>query len=237
MSPSKGFAENSLITLKYNMKYYPCSIQEIDVRITSDGIAVLSHDNTLDRTTNGKGSINQFTYAELQKLNLKDIDGNVLPNDRIPLLEDALNIIKGKGIAMLDMKPGTDPEIMMNIIKKTHTFDDIIVICYSIEDAQTLNKKYPNLILALGFNSKEGIERNKHAKLPYKNLIALVPKTIQEQSYYDSIRAMGIPISFSAQNKTDLAPDASEIYKTIYKKGITILCTDSITKAYKAFNP
>lgn len=237
MSPTKGFAENSLVTLKYNMKYYPCSIQEIDVRVTSDGMPVLLHDDTLDRTTNGKGNVSNYTYAELQKLNLKDIDGNILSDDRIPLLEDALHIIKGRGIAMLDTKPGTDPEIMMDIVKKTHTFDDVIIICYSIADAEMLNRKYPDLMLAVGFNDRKGIERNKNSQLPPENLIALVPGVIQEQSYYDSIRTMGVPISFGAQNKADLAQNATELYHTIFEAGITILCTDSISKAYKAFAP
>ncbi len=235
MSPTEGFVENSLVTLKYNMKHYPCSIQEIDVRITQDGIAILLHDNSIDRTTDGKGSIDKFTFAELQKFKLKDGKGNILFSEHIPLLEDALNIIKGKGIAMLDMKPGTDPEIMMDIVKKTNTFNDIIVICYSIDDANKLNRKYPELMLALGFNSKEDIEKNKKSGLPYKNLIALVPGVIQDQSFYDSIRAMGIPISFGAQNKVDKKDNAAEIYRNLHKAGITILCTDSIANAHKAF--
>lgn len=235
MSPTEGFAENSLVTLKYNMERYPCSIQEIDVRITQDGIAILLHDDTIDRTTDGKGSIGKITFAGLQEINLKDSKGNILSGEHIPLLEDALNIIKGKGTAMLDMKPGTDPEIMMDIVKKTNTFNDIIVICYSIDDAKKLNREYPELMLALGFNSREGIEKNKKSGLPYRNLIALVPGVIQDQSFYDSIRAMDIPISFGAQSKVDKKDNAMEIYKNLYKAGITILCTDSIANAYKAF--
>lgn len=236
MSPTEGFAENSLVTLEYNMEHYPCSIQEIDVRITQDGIAILLHDNSIDRTTDGKGSIDKFTFAELQKFKLKDGKGNILSSEHIPLLEDALNIIRGKGIAMLDMKPGTDSEIMMDIVKKTNTFNDIIVICYSIDDAKKLNRKYPELMLALGFNSKEDIEKNKNSGLPYKNLIALVPGVILDQSFYDSIRAMGIPISFGAQNKVDKKDNATEFYKNLHKVGITILCTDSIANTYKAFD-
>ena len=98
-----------------------------------------------------------------------------------------------------------------------------------------MNEKYPELMLALGFNSIEGIEKNKESGLPYTNLIALVPGIIQAQSYYDSIRAMGIPISFGAQNKVDKKDNAMEIYKELYEAGITILCTDSIVNAYKAF--
>lgn len=238
MSPSKGFAENSLATLKYNMQYYPCSIQEIDVRTTSDGVAVLLHDNTLERMTTGKGNVSSFTYAELMKLNLKDIEGKILKDERIALLEDALHIIKNKGgIAMLDMKPGVDSKIVMSTVKKTHALDNIVVICYSIEDAEMLNREYPDLMLAIGFNSRKDIERNKKSKLPFANLIALTPGILQDQSYYDSIRTMGVPISFGAQNKVDLMSNALEMYRTIHKAGITILCTDSISKAYKAFIP
>jgi glycerophosphoryl diester phosphodiesterase len=41
---------------------------EMDVHSTADGELIVIHDTTLDRTTNGKGSISSLKYAELQKL-------------------------------------------------------------------------------------------------------------------------------------------------------------------------
>lgn len=235
MAPGKGFAENSLVTLRYNMKHFPCSIQEIDVHITKDGKAVLSHDDSIDRTTTGKGLIKDMTLKELMQYRLKDIDGNILAKEHIPLLSSALSVIRNRGVAMLDMKPGTDYRIMMDIVKKYGMMNDVVVICYSLEDAGKLHDSYPSLMLAVGFNSFQDIEKIKASGLPAGQLVALVPKTIQTQYYYDEIRRMKVPISFSAQNKTDLLPNADEVYRKISDRGISILCTDSIARAFHAF--
>lgn len=236
MSPlMKGYAENSMETLEYNMKHYPDAIQEIDVRITADGKAVLLHDETLDRTTTGKGRPDAYTYRELNRLELKDACGNVLKGQRIPLLKDVLLKAKGKVAVMLDMKPGTDPDIMMDIVKQTGMLHEVVVICYSVNDGVNMHRKYPELLIALGFNSRGDILKIKKSGIPTDRLIALVPKVVQEQSYYDCINEMKVPISFSAQGRMDLMPDAVGEYRKIYDSGISILCTDSIAKAYAAF--
>lgn len=45
---------------------------ETDFRITKDGVVVCMHDETIDNTTNGKGRVSDFTYAELLSYKLKD---------------------------------------------------------------------------------------------------------------------------------------------------------------------
>lgn len=77
-------------------------IIEIDVRTTKDSILVLMHDSDIDRVTNGKGKIKNYTYQELQKFNLKSNDS--LTTEKIPLLIDALKLSKGKVIPNLDLK-------------------------------------------------------------------------------------------------------------------------------------
>ena len=52
-------------------------IVEIDIQKTKDGQLILMHDNTLDRTTTGKGEIKNWTLADIKKLKLKDKDGKV----------------------------------------------------------------------------------------------------------------------------------------------------------------
>jgi glycerophosphoryl diester phosphodiesterase len=41
---------------------------ELDIRSTADGVPVVIHDETVDRTTNGAGRVNEFTLAELKRL-------------------------------------------------------------------------------------------------------------------------------------------------------------------------
>lgn len=47
-------------------------IVEVDVWRTKDGVLVLNHDETLDRTTDLKGNVCDYTYAELENITLKD---------------------------------------------------------------------------------------------------------------------------------------------------------------------
>ena len=42
---------------------------EIDIDFSSDGDAVVIHDDTVDRTTNGSGLVRRMSTADLQKLN------------------------------------------------------------------------------------------------------------------------------------------------------------------------
>lgn len=63
---------------------------ETDVQETSDGYYVLMHDNTVNRTTTGTGSISSMTYEQTQELYLIGGDGTL----KIPSLSDFLAICK-----------------------------------------------------------------------------------------------------------------------------------------------
>jgi glycerophosphoryl diester phosphodiesterase len=43
-------------------------VLEMDFRVTSDGVLVLMHDQTVDRTTNGSGRVETFTFDEIRML-------------------------------------------------------------------------------------------------------------------------------------------------------------------------
>lgn len=59
-------------------------IVEVDPRMTKDGVIVLMHDETIDRTTTGKGKVKDLTYEQLQSYRLKLADGTVT-NHTVPL--------------------------------------------------------------------------------------------------------------------------------------------------------
>ncbi|MCK4563626.1 MAG: glycerophosphodiester phosphodiesterase family protein, partial [Verrucomicrobia bacterium] len=69
-------------------------IVEFDVRRTRDGIFVLMHDSTVDRTSNGSGNIADMTFKEVRKLRLKH-KGKVT-DQHVPSLEEILDVAKGE---------------------------------------------------------------------------------------------------------------------------------------------
>lgn len=54
-----------------------CDEIELDLRVTSDGVLVVLHDATVDRTTNGTGAVADLTFAELRALDAGE--GEVIP--------------------------------------------------------------------------------------------------------------------------------------------------------------
>lgn len=54
---------------------------ELDVHFSKDGEMVIIHDETIDRTTNGKGLVCSYTFGELQKFNAgTEADPEVIPS-------------------------------------------------------------------------------------------------------------------------------------------------------------
>src|SRR5688572_19666401 len=77
---------------------------EVDVRLTKDGQLVLRHDATLDKTTNGKGPIKDKTLAELQQLDAGSWFDPKFAGEKIPTLQQALIVCRGKIDVLLDLK-------------------------------------------------------------------------------------------------------------------------------------
>src|SRR5690625_6195678 len=62
----EGYPENSIEAME-NTPRHTHAFFEVDPRITKDGVIVLMHDVTLDRTTNGTGKVSDYTFEELQE--------------------------------------------------------------------------------------------------------------------------------------------------------------------------
>ena len=78
----EGYPENTLAAFRRAIAF-GAEVIEIDIRGTKDGEVVILHDETLDRTTNGKGSVTNYTLEEL-----KEFDAGC--GERIPTYEEVL---------------------------------------------------------------------------------------------------------------------------------------------------
>ncbi len=100
--------ENSIASIRRCIQI-GVDIIELDVRVTRDGVPVLLHDDSLDRTTTGTGLVADLNWSDIRELPLKpgaggEVDANVA--QRVPTLEEALQEIRGKILINLDIKAG-----------------------------------------------------------------------------------------------------------------------------------
>jgi glycerophosphoryl diester phosphodiesterase len=123
--------ENTLSAIKEGLKYNVDRI-EVDVHQTKDGKVVIMHDKTIDRTTNGKGRIKDFTYEELLKFDAGSWFSDKFKGEKIPLLEEAMNLIDGKAKFVIELKDGDEyyPDIVEHVIDliKNHNATDWCII-------------------------------------------------------------------------------------------------------------
>lgn len=66
---------------------------ELDVKLSSDGIVIVHHDPTVDRTTNGKGHIKDLTLAEIKKLDAGGFFSEKFHGEKIPTLEEVFESV------------------------------------------------------------------------------------------------------------------------------------------------
>lgn len=106
--------ENSLPAIRRALDM-GVEIVEIDVRRTKDGRFVVIHDRTLERTTTGTGRVEDHTLAELRELRLLAATGHPTA-ERIPTLEEALEIVRGRALVNLD-KSADHPAEVFAVVK------------------------------------------------------------------------------------------------------------------------
>jgi glycerophosphoryl diester phosphodiesterase len=103
---SRFAPENSLAALRASI-LIGVDIVETDVRLTQDGRAVLLHDQEVDRTLDGTGSVNDFTLAELQAMAMLPSGAPTSGDfscERLPTVEEALAVGAGKIVIEFETK-------------------------------------------------------------------------------------------------------------------------------------
>jgi glycerophosphoryl diester phosphodiesterase len=115
--------ENSLQGYKLAIEM-GVDIIEVDLNKTSDGVIVIMHDETIDRTTNGKGKPSDYTLEQLKKFHLRNGLG-VITDHTIPTLEEVMLLAKGKILVNLDKSYPFYNEAYQ-VLKKTGTLQQAI---------------------------------------------------------------------------------------------------------------
>jgi len=97
--------ENTLASLR-QAHVEGASWVEFDVKLTADNVPVLIHDDSLSRTTNGKGKVAKTTLEDLQLLDAGGWFGTSFKGERVPTLRAALELCADLGLGInVELKP------------------------------------------------------------------------------------------------------------------------------------
>jgi glycerophosphoryl diester phosphodiesterase len=97
--------ENTLAAIRFGQSL-GFAAHEFDVKLSRDDVAVLLHDETLERTTDGKGRAADLTFEELRRLDAGLWHSEPFRGERMPSYEEAAKLLRSKGtMAHVEIKP------------------------------------------------------------------------------------------------------------------------------------
>lgn len=115
---------------------------EFDVQRTADGIPIVIHDATLDRTTNGRGAVRETRWREIAELDAGSWSAPAFAGQRVPALDELLAWARGRGALglVLELKqpaPGNGwprdeglVPAVVDLLRKAGVLDRTLIISF-----------------------------------------------------------------------------------------------------------
>lgn len=114
---------------------------EIDVQMSSDGVPVLMHDITVDRTTKGTGNLADMTLEQLRAL---DVGG-----EPVPTLAEVLDLTKGNVLLVMEIKaPGIEEQVA-KVVRDADALNDVMTWSFHRKALKGMRAAEPRIPTAL----------------------------------------------------------------------------------------
>jgi len=182
---------------------------EIDVRVTKDGRFVLMHDRTVDRTTNGFGTVADLDFEALRALDAGSKFSPRFAGEKVPTLDEALALCHKRVSIYLDHKDGPIAAIWETIRK--HRMQRQVVVYDGLDECREWKRLAPQLPVMVSpddeFRLPGGCARLKQV-LPVEvldgNVIEWTKEMVQEAHangmtvYVDNLGLLDNPQGFRA---------------------------------------
>ena len=155
--------ENSLDAIREAIRV-GANYAEIDLRLSKDGTVIIMHDGTVDRITNGKGKVADFSLAEFTALTLKDRRTGVAPLHP-PTFEEVLKVARGKINLYLDIKE-VGPNDVLPLLRKHRMERNVVAYLYGPDEIEDWRAKAPKIPVIADYDdvkTPEDLERQFRA--------------------------------------------------------------------------
>jgi glycerophosphoryl diester phosphodiesterase len=154
---SAYYPENTMISFEgaINMG---ADMVELDVQMTADGEVIVFHDETLNRCTNGRGKIADYSLADLKKLDAGSWFDGFFQGEKIPTLEEVLRACKNRIAVNIEIKDsavrnpleGGIEEKCLELVEKTGISGHVVFSSFSplaLRHIRQIDTKMPIAVL------------------------------------------------------------------------------------------
>lgn len=119
---------------------------ECDVYRCKSGEAVVMHDPTVNRTTDGTGRVHDLTLSEIRELRING-------TEQVPTLQEVIDLCRGKIRINVEIKEEADAEAALEVIKKNDAYGWTMISSNYVSPLTRAHELDSNLTTALIFYS------------------------------------------------------------------------------------
>lgn len=223
-----SYPQNTMLAFTSSIRRGADSL-ECDVQVTSDGVCVVYHDDTLNTLTNGSGAVSANTLTSVQSAIIDEVSGTYLSDVRIPTFAELLKYCKGAGIRLYaeikKYRSRNDIDLMIQDVIDAGMEDQTYFASFSLADIQYFRTKNTEISIGLLGSSNtpsvyEPLIRTL-AELGNTILIWNFPAILTAPDIVDYARSRGVDVlAWTVLSNTDA--------KKLMRRGITRLITDRV---------
>lgn len=227
--------ENSIAAIEATGRAIPNAILELDAVLTKDRQLVLMHDDTMDRTTTGRGRVADLTLAQVKQARLKASNG-ALTRAAPPTLGEALDAAGRVGaIASIDLKPA-DGETTVDLaravidqVRQSRAGNRVILITYNDADARAVAAMAPEMMISAGLSGVDNLSGLNPAQI-----LAWTGTREERPALWRALREAGVEVQLGTlgaegvrrDDRYAADGDVSE-YRDLVRQGVTVIATDT----------
>jgi len=231
---SAKYPENTLIAFKKAIG--KCDFFELDVAFSKDGIAIIMHDDTLERTTNAKELkgfqepfyVYDYTLEELKKLDASSWFDTSLPRQSIPTLKEVLAFAKEQQIPLnIEIKDLSKTKFnkigtkkVLDLVEEFNMQEMVLISSFNHEHIKEAKEINSNIVTA-------AIVEYKHPN----NLVEYL-KDLDVSSYHINKNIFSPQIAKELQNKGIFTAvytvNDKALKEELFKQGARAIFTDEL---------
>ena len=218
-----GYPENCIETFLF-MHSSSIVFFEVDPRMTKDGIPILLHDDTIDRTTTGKGLAAESSLNDLKSYRLVDRQGRETSYS-IPTVEEAILWNSDSVIFNFDYKDVPD-DILCKLVVSLGAHNCVFTV-HSVSRAKNILSILPDALFSAFIGSPEEYAAYRDADLLSHIVIAYMKSDrIYDFSLVDSLHNKGIRCMVSTAPYEGSGAKSPEYYLSVLESHPDIIETD-----------